>query len=224
MSCFVLTKCITVSISQIEKAVEANVSFETYSIINPKIQELFSRNEMTINETPAIDHGMQINSPGNAAIHIVVQSMIKFSENVRIQFLGVDVLLKYVDRRINQVKKIRQDSDESNHIDFNDMIVNEECIVAVLRVLKSTEFVIRWRAYYLLMELTSCYSTVCEIVNVNGGCDTVVKALGHFSISTSKEEVDNDDNDDKNVSELQLVLWILANLCETGTYPMFKLY
>ena len=179
---------------------------------------------MTMNETPAVDNGIQINSPGNAAIHIVVQSMIKFPENVRIQFLGLDVLLKYVDRRINQVKTIRQDSDESNQIDYNEMIVNEECIIAVLSVLKSTEFAIRWRAYYLLMELTSCYSKVCEIVNDNGGCDTLVKALGHFSISTSKEEVDNDDNNDKSISELQLVLWTLANLCETGTYPMFKLY
>lgn len=179
------------------EAVEANVSFETYCKINPRI---IISNEGTIDDSKSTVTMQHVIPPGTRAMSIVMTNMLKFPQKDNIQLICLDIILKSLELQ-------DQESDRKNIDHHNlDLFSNQTFMNSLLQALHTKAFEIRWRAHLLLLKLTHSYK-ICNCVERSGGCLIILDILKVIDV----DEALLVSHDERSV--YQLALYTLANLC-----------
>lgn len=196
--------------SQINEAVKADVSFETYAAINPTTVMLPDNSNIsfTLTSTDFINETEMQNktylkkpvSPGAMAMDVVISNMFKFPDNTSIQSMGLDIILKCLH------------NPGTNNGEWKELFIDNTnaCVTVLLQSFQSKEFGIKWRAHMALMKLTR-HHDICKQVERNGGCLSIMNMLIARSADISQFLVEDGER-----YVYQLALWTLENLCEVG--------
>ena len=173
-----------------------------------KQHDLTAKN--TIHHALVMEQVYQQDIPGVSALDAVVENMLKFSLQEKIQLVGLEIMLKCLE--IEHSVSPRQDGHIVNMNGLSPscsrLIEHSDCSRTLISLLQlnmtnMTSTKVVWRTHAVLMKLTM-YVEFCTHFDIHGGSKTILDNL-----ASGKNE---------SVGIQQMKLWSLVNLCKVGTF------